>query len=131
MSNTDTDGHGFDGKLTAQDRNMLQVVYDLLRERGTWPTFRTIDLNFDRRLHIADAQAALASLPDGYLQRPWRGFGFSDNDEVRLSPEGIRECDGGLEDLELTVRHRWSGTMLVRGHERPRPTPAMGLLSSL
>src|SRR5580698_1079367 len=104
MSNTDAGGNGSNRRLATQDRDMLQVIYDLLRERYAWPTFRTIDLNFDRRLHIADAQSALASLPDVYLQRPWRSFGFSDNDEVRLSPEGIRECDGGLDDLELTVR---------------------------
>jgi hypothetical protein len=41
---------------------LLRVIYNLLRERGAWPTFRTVDFHFDRRFGIADAQAALPTL---------------------------------------------------------------------
>lgn len=95
-------------KLSQADARVLQAIYDLFRERNAWPTFRTVDLRFDRSLGIADAQAVLAAIPSVYLQRPWHSYGFHDNDEVRLSLRGIRECDGGLEDLELLTRFmRW------------------------
>ena len=87
--------------LAQSDRRVLQAIYDLLRERNAWPTFRTIDLRFDRGLGITDAQAALAAVPPAYLQRAWHSYGFHDNDEVRLSLRGVRECHGGLDDLEL------------------------------
>jgi len=33
---------------------LLKAIYDLLRDRRAWPTFRTVDLRFDRDLVIAD-----------------------------------------------------------------------------
>lgn len=90
--------------LSTSSRRTLQAIYDLLREHDAWPTFRTVDLRFDRRLGISDAQAALAAIPSGYLQRAWHSFGFYDNDEVRLTLRGVLECDGGQDDLELLVR---------------------------
>ena len=85
-------------------RRVLQAIYDLLRERNAWPTFRAVDLYFDRRLDIRDAQAALAAVPSGYLQRAWHSFGFYDNDEVRLTLRGVQACEGGPDDLELLTR---------------------------
>ena len=85
-------------------RRVLQAIYDLLRERNAWPTFRAVDLYFDRRLGIRDAQAALAAVPSGYLQHAWHSFGFYDNDEVRLTLRGIQACEGGPDDLELLTR---------------------------
>lgn len=91
--------------LSPSSRRVLQAIYDLLCERSAWPTFRAVDLRFDRRLGIPDAQAALAAVPARYLQRSWRSSGFYDNDEVRLSLRGIHECDGGPADLELLARY--------------------------
>jgi hypothetical protein len=85
--------------LAPGHRQLLQAIYDLLRSRGAWPTFRTVDVRFDRDMGIADAQAALAGVPAAYLQRPWHAFGYYDNDEVRLTLRAVRECDGGPEDL--------------------------------
>jgi hypothetical protein len=82
----------------------LQAVYGMLRKRGVWPTFRTVDLRFDRDLGITDAQAALAGVPAVYMQRPWHAFGYYDNDEVRLTLLGIQQCEGGPEDLLLLLR---------------------------
>lgn len=80
---------------------VLQVIYDLFRQRGAWPTFRAVDLRFDRLLGIEDAQAALAAVLPAFLQRAWRAHGFYDTDEVRLSLRGVRACDGGPADLQL------------------------------
>lgn len=84
-------------------RHVLQTIYDLLRERNAWPTFRVLDRHLDRRFSIADSQAALAAIPVTYLQRSWGRTGFYDNDEVRLTLSGVNECRGGPEDLELLV----------------------------
>lgn len=56
--------------LAPSQRQLLQAIYDLLRDRGAWPTFRRIDVRLDRNMGIADTQAALASVPAAYLQRP-------------------------------------------------------------
>jgi hypothetical protein len=91
-----------------QATQVLQIIYDLLRQRGAWPTFRTVDLRLDRLLLIEDSRAALAAIPALYLQRPWRATGFYDADEVRLSLRGIETCDGGPADLELLAAFiRW------------------------
>jgi Protein of unknown function (Hypoth_ymh) len=88
-------------ELGQPTRLILQIIYDLLRQRGTWPTFRTVDLRIDRLLHIEDGQAALAAVPGAYLQRAWHAHGFYDTDEVRLSLRGVQACEGGPEDLQL------------------------------
>jgi predicted RNA-binding Zn ribbon-like protein len=46
---------GSRGELTSSVRHLLQAIYDLLRDRRAWRTFRTVDLRFDRDLVIADA----------------------------------------------------------------------------
>jgi hypothetical protein len=95
-------------ELGQPTRTVLQTIYDLFRQRGGWPTFRTVDLRFDRLLHIEEAQAALAAVPAAYLQRAWRPRGFYDTDEVRLSLPGVRMCNGGPEDLRLLADFmRW------------------------
>ena len=83
---------------------MLQVIYGLLRERSAPPTFGTVDLHYDRPLGVADAQAALAAVRPGYLQRAWRTVGFSYNDEARLSLHSIFKCPGWPDGLELLTR---------------------------
>jgi Protein of unknown function (Hypoth_ymh) len=91
-----------------QAAQVLQIIYDLLRQREAWPTFRTVDLRIDRLLHIEDSRAALAAIPALYLQRPWRATGFYDADEVRLSLRGVEICEGGPDDLNLlAVFIRW------------------------
>jgi hypothetical protein len=37
-----------DSTLSAGQLRMLQVIYDLLREREAWPTFRTITIMGER-----------------------------------------------------------------------------------
>ncbi|MFG2371252.1 TIGR02391 family protein [Streptomyces sp. NPDC048504] len=90
--------------LSEADQLLLQLVYDLMGQRGAWPTFTAVDLRADRDLGVEDAQAALVGVPPGYLSRPWQSFGFSDNDEVRLTLRGVATCDGGAEDLALLTQ---------------------------
>jgi hypothetical protein len=49
--------------LSEAGRAVLQAIYDLLRRRGGWPTFKMVDLRLDRSLGIEDDQAALAAIP--------------------------------------------------------------------
>ncbi|MFF9177767.1 TIGR02391 family protein [Streptomyces sp. NPDC014793] len=87
--------------LSDADQRLLQLVYEMMGQRGAWPTFTAVDLRADRDLGIEDAQAALMAVPAGYLSKPWQPHGFSDNDEVRLTLRGVAVCEGGTEDLAL------------------------------
>ena len=49
--------------LSASDRALVQVVYDLMCQKGSWPMFTAVDLHTDREIGIEDAQSALAALP--------------------------------------------------------------------
>lgn len=94
--------------LNPKDKAMLQMVYDLMTQKGGWPTFTAVDLKADRELRIEDAQAALVAVPPIYMLRPWHVFGFNDNDEVRLTLRGVAECDGGMDDLDrLATFMKW------------------------
>ncbi|TQE28257.1 hypothetical protein Sipo8835_26230 [Streptomyces ipomoeae] len=86
------------------DHLLLQLVYELMDQRGAWPTFTAVDLRADRDLGIEDAQAALIAVPSGYLSRPWQPHGFYDNDEVRLTLRGVAACAGGAKDLALLTQ---------------------------
>jgi hypothetical protein len=93
-------------------REQLQLIYELLRQESAWPTFEQVDLCFDRRLGIEDAQAALAALSPQYLRIPHQTWGLSDADEVRLTLSGVLECDGGSGDLQLLVEFiTWSARL--------------------
>jgi len=87
--------------LSVSDRALLQLVYELMGQKGSWPTFTAVDLQADRELGIEDAQTALATIPASHIFRPWHSHGFSDNDEVRLRLRGVAACEGGAEDLAL------------------------------
>ena len=93
-----------DARLDARTRQLLQAVYALMKQRGEWPTFTAVDLWVDRHLGIEDAQAALLTVPDAFLFRPWQAHGFSSNDPIRLTLRGVAACDGGPDDLQLLER---------------------------
>lgn len=103
--------------ISGTTQRLLQVIYDLLRERGSWPTYRTVDLRLDRLFDIPDSQAALGAIPKSYLHHMATSYGFTDRDEVRLTLRGVELCDGGSDNLSLLVQFlRW-----VVGIERDRP----------
>lgn len=90
--------------VNAADQRLLQLVYDLMSQRGAWPTFTAVDLRADRDLGVEDAQAALLAIPVGYISRPWQAHGFSDSDGVRLTLRGVTECVGGRDDLDVLAQ---------------------------
>ncbi|MEU9247786.1 TIGR02391 family protein [Streptomyces sp. NPDC048385] len=85
--------------LGEQEQQILDLIYGLVYPQGTWPTYRTVDLHMDKRLDIGDTQAALLSVSEELLKRPWQ-VGFYDNDEVRLTLRGVNACQGGRDDLD-------------------------------
>lgn len=90
--------------LSEADRALLQAVYDLMRQRGSWPTFTAVDLHADRKLGVEDSQAAFAAIPSQLIFRPWHSHGYYDTDEVRLQLRGVNLCEGGPGDLAMLVR---------------------------
>ncbi|MDH6117009.1 uncharacterized protein (TIGR02391 family) [Kitasatospora sp. GAS204A] len=104
-----------DDAVGAEDQVLVQTVYELLRQRGAWPTFTAVDLRADRELGIEDAQTALVALSPRYVNRPWQGHGYSDNDEVRLTLRGVASCQGGTDDLaRLSDLVEWTVTLEQR-----------------
>jgi hypothetical protein len=94
--------------LTAEQRLVLQSVYDHFRERASWPMFITIDRPL-RRAHGFDTAAIFLSLPDSLAVEPQAG-GLRPiaNDELRLRLLGVQACAGGDVDTERFVRLlRW------------------------
>ena len=81
--------------LTAEQRLVLQAVYDHFREHASWPTFITIDRPL-RREHGLDTAAIFLSLPDSLTVGPRPG-GLRPiaTDELRLRLPGIQACAGG------------------------------------
>ncbi|MEU9076880.1 TIGR02391 family protein [Kitasatospora sp. NPDC048538] len=98
-----------DDVLNAQDQVLLQTVYELMGQRGSWPTFTAVDLKADRDLGVEDAQAALAAISSRYVADPWQAHGYSDQDEVRLTLRGVETCRGGSGDLaRLSEFVKWT-----------------------
>jgi hypothetical protein len=100
--------------LPDRTRRELQVIFDFLVVRGEWPKFRSVDMQFGRRLGGVDGQAALRDIPDIYLMRSRLNTHYYDTDEVRLSLLGIAECDGGHKNLEILVRFIEWGASIER-----------------
>lgn len=90
--------------LTAEQRLVLQAVYDHFQKHASWPTFITIDRPL-RRTHGFDTAAIFLSLPDSLVVEPRPG-GLRPiaNDELRLRLPGIQACAGGDVDTERFVR---------------------------
>ncbi len=109
-----------DDALDSQDQLLLQNVYELMGQRGSWPTFTAVDLKADRELGIEDAQAALVAIDSRYIVRPWHAHGYSDNDEVRLTLRGVAACEGGLDDLaRLSEFVKWTVELEQKGSADP------------
>jgi Protein of unknown function (Hypoth_ymh) len=94
---------GMDPGLGPLSRIVLQVVWDLFRERGRWPTFGVVDVRLDRR-HEIDARTALPAVPASYMLRSLSNPVPRDDELVQLSLRGIAACEGGTHDLELLAR---------------------------
>lgn len=108
--------------VNATDQGLLQLIYDLMSQRGAWPTFTAVDLRADRDLGVEDAQAALLAIPEGYIAKPWQAHGFSDSDAVRLTLRGVTMCAGGRQDLDLLAQFvAWVVKVESKASDWPSP----------
>ncbi|MBT2478710.1 TIGR02391 family protein [Streptomyces sp. ISL-94] len=118
-----------DEALDPHDRQLLQTIYKLMSQRGSWPTFTAVDLRADRELGIEDAQAALVAISSRYIARPWNAHGYSDNDEVRLTLRGVSACEGGPSDLSyLSNFVKWTVALEQQGSDDPEKELAVSSL---
>jgi hypothetical protein len=91
----------------AEDRQVLQAVYDFFLENGRWPALAEIarPLRRDRGL---DAARIIAALPEVLAIPPRQGLRPVDADQIRLTLQGIGECQGSADDSERFSRLvRW------------------------
>jgi hypothetical protein len=94
---------------------MLQTVYDVFHREAAWPTAQYVDKTLDREgLSLA---ALFGSLPAGLIQpdASWGGYVLRDEEELRLTPEGLRACEGG--ECELRVLAKVLGYLAHREEE--------------
>jgi hypothetical protein len=89
--------------LTAEQRLVLQTIYDHFRQRATWPTFISIDRPLRREQGI-DTAAIVVTLPESFIVQPQHGnMRPGAEDQLRLRLLGIQACHGGSEDIERFV----------------------------
>jgi len=90
-------------RLSADQRRVVQMIYDLFRERGTWPTFGDIDRPLRKR--GLKPEAVIDTITDDILLPFQAGRSWPiDSDELRLSLVGIAVCKGGQEDIDIFLR---------------------------
>ena len=93
--------------VTAEQRQVMQAVYDHFRENGTWPTLAAITRPL-RRGHGIDAAGVIAEVPDTLMIPPRHGLRPVDADQIRLTLAGIGQCEGSADDDERFTRLiRW------------------------
>jgi hypothetical protein len=89
---------------TAEQVRVLNAVYQYFLEHGKPAPFWTIDKLLDREGMRLREQ--LESLPRGLLTPDIsrRGGFFRSDDELMVTVEGLRYCDGGMATLDLLAR---------------------------
>ncbi|MGH3255110.1 MAG: hypothetical protein ACRDOU_06810 [Streptosporangiaceae bacterium] len=94
--------------LTAEQRLVLQTVYDHFHTHASWPSFISIDRPL-RREHGIDTAALVLTLPESLIVQPRPGnLRPVAADELRLRLLGIHACQGGSDDTERFVQLlRW------------------------
>jgi hypothetical protein len=93
--------------LTAEQRQVMQAVYDHFRKNGTWPTLAAIARPL-RRDHGIDAAGVIAEFPGTLMIPPRQGLRPVDADQIRLALAGIGQCEGSADDDERFTRLiRW------------------------
>jgi TIR domain-containing protein len=89
--------------LDATGRTVVQVIYDLFRERSKWPKFAVLDVRLDRSHHI-DAHEALKAIAMGYVRTNRLATVLNDQDDVELTLLGIATAQGSAGDIETLTR---------------------------
>jgi|HubBroStandDraft_1064217.scaffolds.fasta_scaffold12200_3 hypothetical protein len=92
--------------LTADQRLVMQAVYDYFRKDGIWPTFAAIARPL-RRDHGIDAAGVVAEFPESLMIPPRQGLRPVDADQIRLTLAGIGQCEGSADDERFTQMIRW------------------------
>ena len=68
--------------LTADQRQVMQAVYDHFRKNGSWPTLAAIARPL-RRDHNIDAAGVIAEFPETLMIPPRQGLRPVDSDQIR------------------------------------------------
>jgi REase_DpnII-MboI len=93
--------------LTADQRQVMQAVYDHFRKNGAWPALAAIARPL-RRDHGIDAAGVIAEFPDTLMIPPRHGLRPADSDQIRPTLAGIGQCQGSADDDERFTRLiRW------------------------
>lgn len=110
---------------SAEQKQLLQVVWDLLYRHNDWPTFAAMDTLADQR-HGLDAINVAQAMPEGLLQPPDMRY-VQQEQEVRLTMAGAAACDGSSEELAAFLAAVQLATDLER---EPRDGSTEPVLSS-
>ena len=90
--------------LKADQRRVLQTIYDTWTVDVSWPWAQWIDKVLDRD-HGLDLEKLLPTIPDRYIL--FNTFSPI-NSELKLTVAGISCCDNGAADVQLFIRMlRW------------------------
>jgi uncharacterized protein (TIGR02391 family) len=102
--------------LSPDQRQVLQVIYELWSAEIKWPLFGYLDAVLDQE-HEIELSSVLSTVPDElvvYTRIP----SASDDSEVRLTIAGIAQCKHSLGDVQLFMRAlKWC----VRRQKEHRP----------
>ena len=117
--------------LTADQRLVLQAIYDRFRADGAWPAFLTVDRPL-RRERGMDTGAVAQTIPESLLLRTRPGnFRPGPNDLLRLTIVGIAACDSSQDDIDYFVRLlRWLAELEVEFEPGPAGDETMPRVSS-
>ncbi len=92
-------------QLTEGHLNLLETIYDVLRTQDRWPPYRYLEdylySKFD--LNIEDLAR---TLPRDLTDLPPPGYAANDQQEIRLTIEGLRQVElpGASDDVDLFFR---------------------------
>jgi hypothetical protein len=93
--------------LSAEQRTVLQAIYDYFHDHGTWPTFIVIDRPI-RQDHGWSTVNVVLRLPESMIVPPRQGMPPVPTDELRLRLLGVAQCRGGSQDARAFVEVlRW------------------------
>ncbi len=110
---------------TAEQKQLLQVVWDLFYRHNSWPTFAAVDALADQR-HGLDAIDVAQAMPEGLLQPP-DIRSVQQEQEIRLTLAGAAACEGSSEELAAFLAAVQQATDLER---EPRVGSSAPVLSS-
>jgi hypothetical protein len=108
--------------LLADQRLLLQVVYDYFEQHSKWPHFATIDRHMDLKYEL-DAASLLARIPNTILQRPRNSPVPQGGEELVLTILGISLCERNIRDLDLVFQALRLAATRRRGFEPPPDEP--------